>query len=526
MQEKINKFISKTIGIVSHTTTVAQAKIPQVRTFVKNNKKKLYWIIPLLLLIGYFIFKPKTIDPNTITLVPVETKTLTSTVKASGTVTSTVNLELSFKKSDLVDSVDVAVGDKVRKGQILATLKNQSELGLVTQARGALARVMEGASSEEERIAQVLLDNAKTEYTNLEKGQTILVENARRTLYSNGLIAVPDTESTRSTYQNPSVYGTYTGQSTGEYVIEVYPSSGGYSFNVSGLGNGNGLASVNTFVPIGQGLSIQFPADFSPSGNNKWRIKVPNTESPLYTTNKNAYDTAIQNKETTLASARSLITQREAELALKKAPPRNGDVLTAQGQLQNALGSYEGTVIRAPADGIVTKVSIKPGELARALESTIVIQDVSKLYVEANINESTITTVIAGQPVLFTIDAFGSSRTFSGTVTQVDMAPTVKDGIVNYTVKASLDDTDPLIKAGMNANLIITTGTKENVLAIPGATITKKDEVSTVKRITDIKKKKFKDTEVVTGIVGDGNMTEIVSGLVAGDSVALVDTAK
>jgi hypothetical protein len=48
----------------------------------------------------------------------------------------------------------------------------------------------------------------------------------------------------------------------------------------------------------------------------------------------------------------------------------------------------------------------------------------------------------------------------------------------------------------------------------------------TVKRITDTKKKKFKETDVVTGVIGDGNMTEIVSGLVAGDSVALIDTTK
>ncbi len=527
MQEKIKKFLGKTkktttttLKTVSDTT---EQKFPKVYAYMFKHKKKLYWIVPVVLLLGYFVFKPKSIDLNTITVVPVETKTLTSTVKASGKVTSQVDLELSFKKSDLVDSVLVSVGQTVKKGQILATLKNQTELGGVIQARGSLARVLEGASTEEERVAEVLLENAQKDLVNTKRQQEKNIENAYRTLLSSSLQAIPNTSLYFATVSNPAVLGTYTGSQEGTYRIEVYTSSGGYGFYVTGLNTTSGSVSATSPTLIGHGLSLQFPTDFNLGSNSVWNITVPNKNGALYTTNLNTYESVKTTAESLISSAQSIVSQREAELALKKAKPRNGDVLTAEGQLQNALGIYEGTVIRAPADGVVTKVSIKPGELAKALESSIVIQDVSKLYVEANINESNITTILAGQPVSFTIDAFGSTRVFSGTVIQVDLAPTVADGIVNYVVRASLDDTDPLIKSGMNANLTITTGTKENVLAIPGASITKVDDQQIVKKITDVKKKKFVEVSVSTGIMGDGNMTEITSGLTTGDSVALIE---
>ncbi len=503
------------------TTTVSKKN--NLRNWIQRHYIKIIIGIILSLIIVFLIVRPKRIDPKTISLVPVSTQNLTSTVSASGKVTSIVDLPLSFKKSDIVETVNVSVGSRVKKGQILATLKNQSELGLVTQARGTLARVLDGSSNEELNLAQTLLSNAKDDLENTKKLQNRLVENARRTLYTSGLEARAEDSVTGESFSNPTVFGSYTGSTEGMYKIVVYRSAGGYSFTVSGLSTGSGTVSASNTVPIGNGLSLQFPVNFNLGSNDTWIINIPNKESTNYTTNLNVYESTKLSADTVIAQAEALVREREANLALKKAKPRNADVLSAEGQLQNALGAYENTVIRSPSDGLVTKVAIKPGELAESLQPLIVVQDVSKLYVEADINESNITSVSVLQPVTFTIDAFGSGRTFSGTVIQVDGAPTITDGIVNYKIKASLDDKDPDIKTGMNANLTIITNTKDNVLAVPGASLFKKDDKSFVRKIIDINKKKFKEVEVVTGIVGDGNMTEILSGLISGDTVALIE---
>lgn len=502
-----------------------------------KHKKKLFWIIPVVAVLVYFIVRPERIDPSTITLVPVEYRNLISTVKANGKITSQVDLELSFKSQDIVKSVSVSVGDKVTKGTILATLTNQSELGSVTSARGslasaqaALARTLEGATNEEVRIAEVLLANAKTDLENTQKNQTKAIENARRTLWSSGLIAKPVESFSDQSVMSPIVYGSYTGTTEGTYTIDVYQSSGGYAFTTNGLSVTSGIVSVSNTVSIGNGLSLQFPPDFSLGSNDSWTIAIPNTESSVYTTNLNSYESIKITAESLISSAESLVSQRQAELDLKKAQARpadvdakRADVLRAQGTLESALGVYENTVIRAPASGVVTRVDIKPGELSKSLEPVIVLQDVDNLYVEADINESNITSLRADQKVSFTIDAFGSSQFFSGVVTQVDPGATITDGIVNYRVKASLLEKNPLIKPGMNANLTITTGTKEQVLAVPGASITDRDGQKVVKKIIDTNKKKFTEVPVTVGIVGDGNMTEIMSGLSEGDNVALIE---
>lgn len=514
------KILSPVKAFVSEKT---QKHFPKVHAYIKNNKKKAIIIGLVVLGILFLLFKPKGIDPNTITVVPVESSTLVSTVKANGKVTSIVDLELSFKKADIVEEVYVSVGDAVKKGQILATLKNQNELGMVNQARAVLARTLEGATNEEERVSQVLYDNAKKDYESTKRQQDILVENARRSLYSQGLSAEPTSVVNDRNVPNPTVSGTYTDTMEGTIVLTVYRSTGGYAFNTSGMTSITGQVSASNAVSIGKGLYVQFPAGFALEGNTTWNIDIPNKESTLYTTNLNTYQSAVSTRESMLQNADSLVKQREAELALKKAGPRNSDVLSAQGQLQTALGTYENTVIRAPAAGVVTKAAIKPGEFSEALKPVIVVQDVSKLYVEANINESDITTVKEGQPVMFTIDAFGAGRFFKGTVAQVDLAPTIKDGIVNYVIKASLDEEEKEIKSGMNANLVITTQTKDGVLAIPGAAITKKGDTSLVKKILNTKTKEFKEVTITTGVKGDGNMIEVLSGLVAGDNIGLIE---
>jgi HlyD family secretion protein len=531
----------KTQKLVQYTKT----KIKETPSFIQKNKKIAFWICGIIICIGLImvlsaINQKKNTFKNT-TLIPVVRTNLISTVKASGKVTSETDLELSFKNQNIVRSVNVVVGDKVVKGQILATLQNQNELGAVTSARGALAlaeaqldRTLEGATNEEVRVAQVLLDNANKDLENTKKTQLGAIENARRTLWSSGLIARPVESYADQSVISPQVFGTYTGTKEGTYMIEVYSSTGGYAFTVSGLSTSSGIASVSNTIPIGNGISLQFPANFTLSANKTWTISVPNKESSLYTTNLNTYESTKTTAEALISSAESVALQREAELALKKAQARPADVdakraevIRAQGSLESALGQYENTVIRAPASGVITKVDTKPGELSKSLEPVIVLQDIANLYIEANINESNITTLQAGQPVSFTIDAFGSNQTFTGEVVQVEPGATITDGIVNYKIKCTFLEKNPLVKPGMNANLTVTTGVTENVLTIPGASITKKDAVSTVKRITNEKNKKYTVVEITTGAIGDGNMVEVVAGLtLENDTIALLEATK
>jgi multidrug resistance efflux pump len=88
-----------------------------------------------------------------------------------------------------VSRVAVATGQKVKKGDVLATLDQKSAYANYTSARGALLsakanlqKTIEGVSNEEIAVAQVALDNAKKDLEITTLKQDTLVRNARRAL--------------------------------------------------------------------------------------------------------------------------------------------------------------------------------------------------------------------------------------------------------------------------------------------------------------------------------------------------------
>src|SRR6185436_2673987 len=101
-----------------------------------------------------------------------------------------------------------------------------------------------------------------------------------------------------------------------------------------------------------------------------------------------------------------------------------------------------------------------------ALKEAIVLQDISNLHVEADVSEANIADLKPDQIVDLTFDALGPDRHFTGSVQTVNPGATVVSGVVNYKVKASINNV-PEIKPGMTANMTVLIGEKDNVLAVP-----------------------------------------------------------
>jgi RND family efflux transporter MFP subunit len=293
----------------------------------------------------------------------------------------------------------------------------------------------------------------------------------------------------------------------------------------------NDSGFVNTTNPqrLGDsGLYILFPSTTNLAGAN-FVIEIPNKKASDYLTNENAYNSALKTRESALASTQSLVSQREAELALKVASARpseialgEAEVLSAKASLASAVANYEDTIIRAPEDGTITAVNIKYGEIVDVSKPAIVLEDISNLYVEALINEANIKNISLEQKVKVTFDALGKENIFNGKVSHIDPSSVASDGVVNYKIKVFLENNDPNIRPGMNAEIVITTFEKEGVLSIPETSLIKKENGSiAVNKITNLKKEKYQEVEVSTGNIGDGNMIEITYGITKEDKIVL-----
>lgn len=517
-------------------TVCIMQKIKKIIEKIKiwSLRKKIFYgiLIVILVFIGIMILKPKDNSAN-ITTDTVKLMNLKQTVLATGQVVSNVDLNLSFSSSGIVRGVKVKVGDEVKTGQVLAVLDQGNEFAALTQARGGVKaaqarydRILEGASNEEIKLSQTLLENAKNDYLRLKSQQEILVKNAYKNLLNSTPEALPGGGG--SDYTAPTISGNYEKEKEGQIIISVYYSGSGPTFTVSGLASGSGIVSTATPQPIGDsGLYIKFPSASFVNITN-WIIDIPNKKAATFLTNNNAYLVALKTEESVLGTAQALINQREAELSLKQAATRSTDIdlakaeiLSAEGQFQLASSNFEHTILRAPSSGTITKVDIKIGELAQALKNVMILQDVKNVYLETNINEANIANIKTGALVDITFDAFSSENVFKGRILEIDPSSTLVSGVVNYKVTASIDS-KPELRPGMTANMTILVTEKDNVLVIPSRAIIKSDEAKNVRIVTNTKNKTFKEIPIISGLEGDGGLVEIMSGLKENDEIVVL----
>jgi RND family efflux transporter MFP subunit len=473
--------------------------------------------IVIISIIGFIIWKNNNIPSE---LISVKRGTLVQDVSATGKVEFPTKIDLHFKNSGKLVSINTGTGKKVLAGQILAKQDtaeldaqvSEMKAGIELQ-QAKLDQLLGGASDEEVSLSQITLEQTKNT-------QETLINNAYQNLLNSTPEAIPEEE--EDNYIAPTISGTYNIGKEGKIIIETYNSSGGTSYTLSGLTTGTGLANTITPQPLGNsGLYIKFPSDPSTLSTN-WVIEIPNKKASNYLANYNAYQSA-------LSQAKSLIDQRTAELALKKAPVRSLDIAVYQAQvnqakalLQKIQSQRSELLILAPSSGSVTKINGDVGEIINPDKAVITFVAENVLQIKLNIIEDKIINVKVGQEAEITFDAIENQK-FSGKIVSIDPAETEIQGAVYYETTIIFDKVDEHIKSGMTANVLIKTEVKENALFIPVSAIRIKDNK---KYVQILENKKTISKDVTTGIKNSMGMIEIISGLEEGEQVMVSTQSK
>ena len=156
--------------------------------------------------------------------------------------------------------------------------------------------------------------------------------------------------------------------------------------------------------------------------------------------------------------------KRSAEAALQQ----------AEGALKVAETNLEYATIRSPVDGIVISRNVDVGQTVAASFQTptlfSIAQDLTKMQVDTNVDESDIGRAVLGQTVTFTVDAW-PEKTFTGEVAQVRNSPIVTQNVVTYNVVVRVDNRELFLKPGMTANVSIEVKKYKDVLKIPNAAL-------------------------------------------------------
>jgi len=258
--------------------------------------------------------------------------------------------------------------------------------------------------------------------------------------------------------------------------------------------------------------------------------------SDAINTAQNALNSAQISGRQQLASAQSRVdTSREAgdvaqkQLARIKTSARIEDVALSKAQVSQAEANLDlikkqvaDNIILAPMDGQITKINYEIGEQVNSAKAVVVMLTENNFEVEVDISESDIFKVKVNDSVAVTFDAFGENRKFQGVVYFIEPASTAIQDVIYYKVKIRLTD-DPTtladIKSGMTANVVITTNSKDNVLAAPSRAILEKTGDGKFVRVLRAKNQ-LEEIPVTVGLSGNEGMIEVISDqLKEGDAV-------
>ena len=450
---------------------------------------KRWFVIPIVLLVlvgGYFAFqlyRQSQQDSLISDLQTVEAATgaLTATVGATGTVNANQSAILTFQTSGTVETVDVALGDYVVDGELLASLVQTSLTTQVILAQADLVAAQQALDdllhSEQARaMAQRALAQAQ---------DALKDANYVLTVRQQGNRANQDTlDAARANL--------ILAENEVDRAQAVYDSLSGRSED-----------DPARALALSKLVSARRNRD-SIQRNLNW-----------YTGHPTEIEQALLDADVALAEAQLADAEREWD-RLKNGPDSD-DIAAAEARVAAAEASLRLSRIEAPFTGTITSVEIKSGDQVSPGTLAFGLADLSRLLVDVEVSEVDINRIQLGQPVFLNFDA-APERVYQGEVIEIGMAGMVVQGVVNFDVTVELTDPDEKIKPGMTSAVNIVVSQIEDVLLIPNRAV----RVENGERVVYVLREgMIESVKVRLGVSSETHSEVIESVLKPGDLIVL-----
>ncbi len=227
-------------------------------------------------------------------------------------------------------------------------------------------------------------------------------------------------------------------------------------------------------------------------------------------------DKALAEQE--LERVRAELSAAEEELASARADVRR----TEQDLLHYGLTpspdaeprENEHVPVRAPFAGAVIERLASPGAAVTLGEPLLVVSDLSRVWISAEVDEDDLHRLAAPESVEFRVTAW-PDEVFAATLTTI--GDVINPDTRRVTVRAETDNADGRLKPEMFATLTVASGTPRQLLVVPAAAVQDLAGESVV--FVETGPGEFRRRRVVTGAGFDGDI-EIREGLTAGELVA------
>src|SRR5258708_1632504 len=192
------------------------------------------------------------------------------------------------------------------------------------------------------------------------------------------------------------------------------------------------------------------------------RAKELAAKSLLPQSDLDAAKIAVDSATASLASQEATVKQAQAQVSQSQASVNQNQV------------NLDHTVIQAPIDGIITQRSVHVGQtVAASMQAPtlfIIAADLTKMQVNANIDEADVGRIRPGQHVTFRVDAYPAD-TFQGTVSQIRLQPVVVQNVTTYGTVIDVPNEQLKLKPGMTANVKVEIAKRSDVVRVPNAAL-------------------------------------------------------
>lgn len=490
--------------------------------------------------VGYFFLFGDSVSEEIVVVSPQE---FLRQVSVSGKVEPARDVDLGFAQSGRVAKVYVAVGDKVVSGTTLAEIENSDIRALVLQKLAALEsekaklRALEaGTRPEELAVAEAQVEDAKSAWAQAKQSIVEAIQNAYTAsdsavhitvdqFFSNARTANPKT--TISSSNSQVVLDIEVKRAKMETLLTFWQSEAGGITVTSDLEAAVAKAQANlsevaAFLQTAGTLLSQAVTSqtVSQSSVDAYATAVSADRATI-----NTKISAITTAVTAEKSAAAALNTAEKNLALKKAGARETDIAAqaavvevAQAGVADAQAQLKKTVITAPFSGTVTVVNAKVGKSVSLNSVEVSLIGNGAFQVESYVPEINIALLSVDDVAEVTLDAYGDDEVFEAKLLSIDPAETVRDGVSTYRALFTFVKEDARIRAGMTANVVVTTDRRPNIIAVPQGAVLDQDDKHYV-RVREGDETKLR--EVKLGAVSSFGTVEIISGLSSGETVVL-----
>ena len=183
------------------------------------------------------------------------------------------------------------------------------------------------------------------------------------------------------------------------------------------------------------------------------------------------------------------ITQTEYDGARLDYANANASVIRARSDLENARDRMNDTKLRAPLAGTIITKNVELGTVISSPTTDVgggtvlfKMANLDTVQIRALVDETDIGKVSPGLLSTITVDAY-PNRPFEGSVLKIEPQATVQQNVTMFNVLVRIPNPNHLLKPGMNTEVEIHVGRRDNVIAVPNAALRTQRDVASAAQV-------------------------------------------